>query len=142
MSLSIDTDRGIPTALVTITAAYIALIGVLYIWFPILPYHEEIISMTAAELAEMNIDLYQLLTVLVNSVGVSLLTIAVFFFVLGRLAVQHRYSFIAVILMLFLFTIPLNYLVQVAGGPIALTGIGAILHLLTILAIYRELDWR
>lgn len=141
MSFSIDTEPRAPTAFVTITAAYIALIGILYLWFPILPYHEEILSMTAAELADVNIDLYQLMTVLVNSVGVSLLTIAVFFFVLGRLAVQHRSSFLAVSLMLFLFTIPLNYLVHSAGGPIELTGVGAILHLGTIAAIYRDRAW-
>lgn len=70
--------------------------------------------MTAAELADMNIELYQLMTVLVDSVGVSLLTIAVFFLVLGRLAVQHRSSFLAVFLMLFLFTFPLTYLVHSA----------------------------
>lgn len=98
--------------------------------------------MTAAELSETNTDVYQLMTVLVNVMGISFLAIAASFFVLGRLAVQHRSAFVGVILILFLFTIPLTYLVLEVGGPIELTAIGAILHLATILAIYRARDWR
>lgn len=73
-----------PTAFVTITAAFIALIGLLYLWFPIVPYHEESIGMTAAELSETNTDVSQRMTVLVDVVGVSFLAIAASFFVLGQ----------------------------------------------------------
>lgn len=129
-----------PTAFVTLTAAFIALMGILYLWFPIMPYHEEIIGTTAAELSETNTDVYRLMTVLVNVMGVSFLAIATSFFALGQLAVQNRTAFVVLILLFVVFTIPLTYLVVIAGGPVELTAIGAILHLGTILAIGREHD--
>lgn len=141
MAVSIDTRPRLPTAFVASFAAFAALLGFLYLWFPIMPYHEEIIGMTAGELSEMNADVYQLMTVLVDVVGVSFLAIAASFFVLGQLAVENRVTFGVILLIFFVFTIPLVYLVVVADGPVALSAVGAGLHLGSILAIYRERNW-
>ena len=68
------------TIIFWILAAVLLIFGTLYIAWPIAPYHEGIIGMTAEELATNLPEINNLMVALVNVAGIGFLAIGIWFF--------------------------------------------------------------
>jgi hypothetical protein len=108
------------TIIFWVLAAVLLIFGTLYIAWPIAPYHEGIIGMTAEELATNLPEINNLMVALVNVAGIGFLAIGIFIAYLGRRAWKesgHWYTLLSVFIAFFL---PLVYIVYAIGGPLVL----------------------
>lgn len=103
-----------------IAAALAVLFGVLYIVWPIAPYHEEIIGMSFNELKTLDADVAGLMTTLVDVVGLSFLGIGAFLAYTGAKAWRDRWARAVITAVLLVFVIPMVVVVHLAGGPTAI----------------------
>lgn len=106
-----------------ISAIFAIIFGILYLIWPIAPYHEDIIGLSYDALAEQHPDIAGLMTTLVDVVGLSFLAVGAFLAYTGEKAWKERWARAVITVVLFIFVIPMVVVVHLAGGP---TGIMAV----------------
>lgn len=95
------------------------LFGVLYLVWPIAPYHEEIIGMTFNELKSLDAEVAGLMRTLADVVGLSFLGIGAFLAYTGEKAWRDRWARAVIAAVLLVFVVPMVVVVHLAGGPTA-----------------------
>lgn len=103
--------------LFSISAALAVLFGALYLFWPIAPYHEEIIGMSFHDLDALNSDVAGLMKTLVDVVGLSFLAIGIFLAYTGEKAWRERWARVVLTGVLAIYVIPLGIVVHLAQGP-------------------------
>lgn len=122
-------------------AAYFFVFGVLYLVWPMAPYHQEIIGTSASELASSQPAMYALVTGLVDVAGASFLAVAIAVFAFGRDAGERPTATLALVGLLAAYTFPLTYVVYLVDGPIVLGSIPLVIHLIGLGIVYAEKEW-
>lgn len=116
--------------------------GILYLLSPVVFYHEEIINMTAEELAANYPALNKVIMALTNLIGVSALTIGLFTIYIGTRAWRNKFAWWVSLLILFTFPIPVIYIAAQIGSPVVLVVIPGILYASgLVLAVTVNRDW-
>lgn len=135
--------RGASKSTVTfgLLAAYFLVLGLVYLWVPIAPYHQEMIGMSAAELASAHPSIHALLTALVDIAGISSLVAAIAFFGFGRDAPERPSATLALVAIFALFTAPAVYIVYRIDGPLVVVAIPLVIHLVGLGLLYTEKEW-
>lgn len=125
------------------SSAFSLFFGVLYLVWPIAPYHEKIIGMSFPELLQGYPGIARLIITLVNVVGIGFLAVGLYGIYIGHRAWQDRYAWISAALVLGAFYLPAVYIVYGAGGPVLLSMIPAALQTVALL-VSAGLDraWR
>lgn len=122
-------------------AAYFFVFGVLYVVWPMAPYHQEIIGTSATELASTQPSVYALMTALVDVAGLCFLAIAIAVFVFGRDAGERPSATLALVGIFGACTLPLTYVVYLVDGPLVVASIPVVIHLVGLGTIYAEKEW-
>lgn len=112
--------------------------GILYVLWPIAPYHEEIIGMSANELTSQYPDIGGLMTTLVDVVGLAFLALGVFILWVGPKAYDEMGSWLAILIVLVITIAPLTYVVYSAGGPTAVMLVVLVLIIAGLTVSWRE----
>lgn len=119
-----------------ISALFAILFGILYLFWPIAPYHEEIIGLSYDALAEQHPDIAGLMTTLVDVVGLSFLAVGAFLAYIGGKAWRERLARTVITVVLFIFVIPMVAVVHLAGGPTGVMAVVAALVAAGLAAAY------
>jgi len=128
--------------LVWLAAAICLVTGVLYLIWPIAPYHEGIIRMTAGELAENHPNINALMTTSINVIGVSMVGIGLLVAYVGTRIWREKAAWWVLLVFTVVFTIPLAVIVGRVGGPTLLVVIPAVLQALGLgLAATVDKSW-
>ena len=101
--------------------------GVIYVLLPMASYHEGMVGMTAAELAEGYPEIYGLLTTLVDVAGLTFLALGIFILWVGSRAWKEKGSWMTILAVFIVCVLPMTYVVGSAGGPLVVMGIVAAL---------------
>lgn len=99
-----------------ISLLYISL-GIMYIVLPIAPYHQDIIGMTSGELAAGYPVLNNLITALVNVIGIAFITIGICQIYYGYRAWKDKTAWLIMLCFVAVLNIPLFFIVYTVGGP-------------------------
>ncbi len=130
------------TVLVWLAAAICLVSGVLYLVWPIAPYHEGIIRMTAQELAVNHPYINALMTTTINVIGISLLGIGILVAYVGTRIWRDKLSWWVLLVFTVVFTIPLALIVGRVDGPTLLVAIPTVLQAVgLVLAATVEKNW-
>ena len=110
-------------------AAFFIAMGVLYIVWPIAPYHEKIIGMDAVAFQQQFPEIAKLMVALVDVVGISFIAFGITLVSLGWYAATNKQALLTLAVLVPVYGIPLFYIVLMVGGPAMLTGVGLLLHM-------------
>lgn len=123
----------ISTVFVWLAALISLVMGTLYLIWPIAPYHQNTIKMTAQELALNYPNINALMTTQINVIGLSLLGVGVLTVYVGMKIWQDKTAWVFLLISTFVFTIPLIFTVEqtlvkiIIAIPTLFQGVGLIL---------------
>ncbi len=126
------------TILFAVSALVFLLFGVLYLIWPLAPYYEEAIGMSAAEFVAGHPEIADLMLTLVNVTGLSFLALGIFTFTLGTLTWQNRLVWYSLLAVVIIFALPLTYIVAETGGPYPVVIVVILLQLIGLILAVRE----
>lgn len=132
--ISLEPSQGIFGAVGIIALIF----GILYIVWPIAPYHEGIIGMTFKELSNSYPAVSGLMTTLVNVVGLTFLSLGVFTLKVGKKAWDEITSWLSILAELIVTLLPLTYVVYAAGGPVSIMVLVDILTIAGLVSSHLE----
>jgi hypothetical protein len=118
----------------TLNALACIIIGILYIYWPMAPYHARFIALSPQELSLKEPLIYKLVTTLVDLAGISFLTIGIMELYLGIKAWRDKVSFLLLAMFAVTFLLPLVYLVYSVHGPLIAVLIVLLLHIVGLIS--------
>ncbi len=127
-----------------ISTLFLLVFGVLYVIWPLAPYHEDIIGMTAAELFSGDPGVADLMTTLVSVNGLLFIVLGIFILGTGSLAWQHRAAWLSLLVALIIFAGPFayfTYIVAEVGGPYFVIFIPMLCQAIGLVLAAKERQW-
>ncbi len=120
------------------SALILLIFGILYLVWPIAPYHEEIIGLSSEELASRYPEIAKLMMTLVNIAGLSFVSLGILTLGLGVLAWQNRVAWLSFLVILIVFAAPLTYVTAITGGPYLVIFIPVFFQIIGLLLAHQK----
>jgi len=131
----------ISTVLFWITALLLIMMGVLYIVLPVMPQFVTAVEQASRALSPSHIILV-LVSALQTVIGINLLAVGLLSIYAGFRAWQDRFAWVVMFLIVFVYIIPIAWMMSVEGIFMLLVIVPAIPHIVgLVVAATREKAW-
>jgi hypothetical protein len=132
----------ISTILFWITAILLIIMGILYLVLPIMPQFAFAVEEAARELTSSHIIIVLVLA-LQNVIGINLLAVGLLAIYAGFRAWQDRFAWVVMLLIVFVYIIPMALIMSSEGLFMLLLIIPAVPHLAgLVVAFTKEKSWK
>jgi len=126
------------TIIFGLSALFLLVFGVLYVIWPLAPYHEDIIGMSSTELVSTSPDIAYLLLTGVDVTGLTFIGLGILMISMGFLAWQSRIAWYSILLVIVFFALPLSYIVAETGGPYLMIIILILIQVVGLIVAFFE----
>ncbi len=130
------------TIIFGLSALFLLIFGVLYVIWPLAPYHEDIIGMNSTDLVSSSPDIAYLLLTGVNVTGLTFIGMGILMISMGFLAWQSRIAWYSILLAIVFFALPLSYIVAETGGPYLMIIIVILVQVIGLILAFFEREER